>query len=86
MGRVIIVSSWLARGAPVNAALHYVASKSGLSGFTRQLVRELAGDRRAVASHAPTPSLVGASSVHQTLDSVDRLAGAVRQARRDGGW
>lgn len=81
----IIVSSWLARGAPVNAALHYVASKSGLIGFTRQLARELAGDRRAVASHAPTPSLVGASSIDLTLDIVDRMAGAVRQARAEMG-
>lgn len=52
-GRVIIVSSWLARGAPVNAALHYVASKAGLIGFTRQLARELAPERITVNATAP---------------------------------
>lgn len=52
-GRIIIVSSWLARGAPVNAALHYVASKAGLIGFTRQLARELAPEAITVNATAP---------------------------------
>lgn len=52
-GRIVIVSSWLARGAPVNAALHYVASKAGLIGFTRQLARELAPEAITVNATAP---------------------------------
>lgn len=52
-GRIIIVSSWLARGAPVNAALHYVSSKAGLIGFTRQLARELAPEAITVNATAP---------------------------------
>lgn len=41
---------------------------------------ELTAGRRAVASHAPTPSLVDERALDETVAIVDRMAAAVRQA------
>ena len=65
-GRIVIVSSWLARGAPVNAALHYVSSKAGLIGFTRQLARELAPEKITV--NATTPGVAWSPRVRALYD------------------
>lgn len=65
-GRIVIVSSWLARGAPVNTALHYVSSKAGLIGFTRQLARELAPEKITV--NATTPGVAWSPRVRALYD------------------
>jgi hydroxyacylglutathione hydrolase len=45
----------------------------------------LVGGRRAVSSHAPTPSLVSDQALDQTLDLVARMEAAVREARAELG-
>jgi hydroxyacylglutathione hydrolase len=46
---------------------------------------ELRDGRRAVSSHAPTPSLVDERALDDTLTIVDRMAAAVRQAQAELG-
>ncbi len=52
-GRIINMSSVVARSGAVGVTSHYAAAKAGILGFTRHLAREVGGDGITVNAVAP---------------------------------
>ena len=63
-GRIINMSSVVARGAPVTVTSHYAASKAAILGFTRHLAREVgASAMQQAMHHAQAVSAAGGQHV-----------------------
>jgi len=71
-GRIINVSSEVARTPVVFTAAHYAAGKAGLLGFTRHLAKEVAA--RGITVNATCPSTTFSERIRRLYDTPERIA------------
>ena len=80
-GRIVNLSSVVARSGAVLTALHYAAAKAAVLGMTRHLARELAGDRIAVNAVAPGTTATERVLAARPPEESRRLAAAIPVGR-----
>lgn len=80
-GRIVNLSSVVARTGAVLTALHYAAAKAAILGITRHLARELAPDGIAVNAVAPGTTATERVLAARTPEESRRLAAAIPAGR-----
>jgi NAD(P)-dependent dehydrogenase (short-subunit alcohol dehydrogenase family) len=76
-GRIVNVSSVVARSGAIPTAAHYAAAKAGVLGFTRHLASEVAADGITVNAIAPGTTATERVLALRTPDETRRLAAAI---------
>lgn len=76
-GRIVNLSSIVARGNAVSATLHYAAAKAALIGLTRQLAREVGPDGITVNAIAPGPVATERFLVLRTPQEQQQMAAGI---------
>jgi 3-oxoacyl-[acyl-carrier protein] reductase len=80
-GRIVNLSSVVARGGPVLTALHYAAAKAAVLGITHHLARELAANGITVNAVAPGPTGTERVLAARTPEASRQLAAAIPAGR-----
>jgi NAD(P)-dependent dehydrogenase (short-subunit alcohol dehydrogenase family) len=73
-GRIVNVSSVVARSGAIRTAAHYAAAKAGVLGFTRHLASEVAADGITVNAVAPGTTATPRVLALRTPEETQRLA------------
>ena len=76
-GRIVNVSSVVARSGAIRTAAHYAAAKAGVLGFTRHLASEVAADGITVNAVAPGTTATERVLALRTPEETRRLAEAI---------
>lgn len=76
-GRIINMSSVVARGAPVTVTSHYAASKAAILGFTRHLAREVGGDGITVNAVAPGTVATERWKSLRTPEQIEKITASI---------
>lgn len=101
-GRVISLSSLVARQGAMNGGIHYAASKAGILGFTRTLARQMAA--HGITANALAPGVIDTDLIRENMpddvrqkvraaiplgalgDATDVAAAAAFLASREAGY
>ena len=76
-GRIINMSSVVARGAPVTVTSHYAASKAAILGFTRHLAREVGADGITVNAVAPGTVATERWKSLRTPEQIEKITASI---------
>jgi len=76
-GRIINMSSVVARGGAVGVTSHYAAAKAGILGFTRHLAREVGGDGITVNAIAPGTVATERWKALRTPEQIEKITAAI---------